>query len=148
MLLSQKCRYALRGLYELALNEDGQVLRISEIAERQGIPPRFLENIFNDLKHGGYVSARRGQAGGYRLSRPAAEITVGEVIRFIDGPVLLLDCRLPAPARAKAPPEGLADCVLQPIMQKAKDAINEIWDRTTLQELARSQTPCRKCLKP
>ena len=87
MAISQKCQYALRAIYELALHQDEGPCKIGAIAEAQSIPVRFLENILNSLKGAGFVDSVRGKDGGYYLLRKADEITVGEVIRFVQGPL-------------------------------------------------------------
>jgi Rrf2 family protein len=84
-IISQKCRYALRAIFELASRDKADVTKISQIAAAQVISPRFLENIFVELKQAGFVTSRRGNDGGYMLARPAMKLTVGEVIAFIQG---------------------------------------------------------------
>src|SRR5690606_20971216 len=91
-VISQKAKYALRALIALAREEPGDSLMISEIADSQNIPKKFLEQILLDLKHHGVVMSRRGKAGGYLLLKPASEITFGEVLRIIDGPIAPLPC--------------------------------------------------------
>jgi Rrf2 family protein len=86
MLVTQKCQYALRALFALAQHNDDRPLKIAVIAEEQEIPARFLEVILSQLKQGGFVESRRGTEGGYLLARPAAEIRVGDIVRFVDGP--------------------------------------------------------------
>lgn len=89
MKLSSKGRYAVRALFDIAFFNDGRPTQVKDIAERQAIPPRFLEQIFQDLKRAGIVGSKRGPQGGYLLARPAREIPLGEVIQVIEGPVLL-----------------------------------------------------------
>jgi len=83
--ISQKCRYALRAIFELALRNSSEPVKIQDIASAQAIPPRFLEVILAELKHAGFVESRRGNEGGYILAQPAEELTVGEVISFLHG---------------------------------------------------------------
>ena len=85
--LSSRTRYALRALYELAAHEATTPLKIAAIARRQKIPVRFLEGILTQLKRGGFVESQRGIEGGYRLSRKSQYLTIGEVLRFLEGPV-------------------------------------------------------------
>jgi len=87
--LSSKGRYAVRALFDIAFYNEGQPTQVRDIAERQGIPQRFLEQIFQDLKRSGIVGSKRGPQGGYLLARPAHEIALGEVVRIIEGPVAL-----------------------------------------------------------
>ena len=132
MLISQKCQYALRALFELAKHYGQGPVKIAEIAEVQAIPVRFLEVILSQLKQGGFVESRRGNEGGYLLLRAPHRVTVGEVIRFVEGPVGPVACV----------EEGLESdcplhdsCVFLGLWEKVQEAISEIYDSTTLQEL-------------
>lgn len=89
-MISQKAKYALRAL--LALAETGETLQIGEIAARQSIPRKFLEQILLDLKKCGIVASRRGAKGGYHLLKDARDISFIDVLRQIDGPVAPLPC--------------------------------------------------------
>jgi Rrf2 family protein len=82
---STKCIYALRAVLELALQDGFGVVKSQQIASAQGIPLRFLEIILSELRQGGFVESRRGNAGGYTLARPSETITVAQVIDFIEG---------------------------------------------------------------
>jgi Rrf2 family protein len=83
--LSNKGRYGVRALFDMAFHGAGAASQIREIAERQRIPPRFLEQIFQDLRRAGLVSSKRGPRGGYQLARTPREITLGDVIRALEG---------------------------------------------------------------
>ena len=85
MNISVKGEYALHAVFDLALQTPGEPVRIADIARRQKIPQKFFELILAGLKQGGFVESRRGAEGGYLLAKPADSITVGEVIRFIEG---------------------------------------------------------------
>ncbi len=85
MKLSIKTEYALHAVFDLAVYGSAAPVRIAEIAKRQRIPQKFLELILANLKQGGFVESRRGAEGGYRLARPAASITIEEVLSFIEG---------------------------------------------------------------
>ena len=87
MNISVKGEYALHAIFDLALQKFGEPIKIAEIARRQRIPQKFLELILAGLKQGGFVESRRGAEGGYLLARPAATLTVGEVLRFVEGTV-------------------------------------------------------------
>lgn len=89
MRLSNKGRYAVRALFDIAYFNEGQATQAKDIAERQGIPPRFLEQIFQDLKRAGIVVSKRGPQGGYSLAGEPATIRLGDVIRALEGPLLL-----------------------------------------------------------
>jgi Rrf2 family iron-sulfur cluster assembly transcriptional regulator len=87
MKLSTRCRYATLALFDIAFHARGQATQVRQIAERQDIPVRFLEQIFQDLKRAELVDGRRGRNGGYSLRKPPEQITVGDVIRATDGPI-------------------------------------------------------------
>ena len=108
MSVSSKCYYALRAVYALADHTGPEPLKIAEIAEREQIPIRFLEVILNQLKGGGFVQSRRGAEGGYRLARPADQLTVGEVMRYIDGPIAPVDCVSQTAPQGLRIPRGLS----------------------------------------
>jgi Rrf2 family protein len=87
--LSNKGRYGVRAIFDIAFHNDGRATQIKDIAERQEIPARFLEQIFQDLKRAGLVSSRRGPRGGYALARPASEIRLGDIVRALEGAIEL-----------------------------------------------------------
>lgn len=139
MVVTQKCQYALRALYELALRQDEAPCKIGGIAESQSIPVRFLENILNGLKGAGLVDSARGKEGGYFLTRGAAEITVGEVIRFVQGSFDPVDCN----NRLDVSCDIFNDCVFRPLWEEARLALESVYDGTTIQDLVdRTQGSC------
>jgi Rrf2 family protein len=89
-MISQRAKYALKALVALARTESSAM--IGEIAKQHSIPHKFLEQILLELKHEGIVQSRRGRSGGYALLRPADQITFGEVLRIVDGPIAPLPC--------------------------------------------------------
>lgn len=91
MRLSRRARYALCGVFDLAFNGLGQPVRVAQIGERQGIPHRFLEQIFQDLRRAGIVSGKRGPGGGYVLTRRPEEITLRDVVEAVEGPIARAD---------------------------------------------------------
>ena len=91
-MLSQKAKYALRALLSLAEAPRGETVLISEIATKHRIPKKFLEQILLDLKNHGLVQSWRGRSGGYALLKAASEISFGQVLRIIDGPLAPLPC--------------------------------------------------------
>lgn len=138
--ISQKCQYALRAIYELALHQDEGPYKISSIAEAQSIPVRFLENILNGLKGAGIVDSARGKDGGYYLLKSADAITVGEVIRFVQGPLGPVECT----PRFDEDCDFYNDCVFRPLWDKAKTALEGVYDGTTFQDLVdQSANTCR-----
>ena len=91
-MIAQKTRYALRSLLFLAEQQGGEPVQLSRIAETQRVPPKYLELIMLDLKRSGLVKSARGPKGGYQLARPAADISFGEVVRTMEGPIALVSC--------------------------------------------------------
>jgi Rrf2 family cysteine metabolism transcriptional repressor len=92
-MVSQKCQYAIRAVFELARRHGQGPVKISDIAEEQTIPLRFLQVILNQLRRGSIVEARRGSEGGYYLSRQPDQVTVGEIVQFIEGPLVPVACQ-------------------------------------------------------
>lgn len=136
MRLSVRGEYALRAMLALGLHEGEPVVRIQAVADEQKIPKRFLEQILNDLKDAGVVVSRRGVQGGYRLGRPADQITLAEIIRHIDGPLAPVSCvseRFYEPCTC--PDEGR--CGIRSVMREVRDAVAEMLERVTLAELCR-----------
>jgi Rrf2 family protein len=91
-MIAQKTRYALRSLLFLAEEQEGAPVQLSRIAETQRVPPKYLELIMLDLKKAGLVKSARGPKGGYRLARASNEISFGEVVRTMEGPIALVSC--------------------------------------------------------
>lgn len=131
MGFSQKCYYAIRALYELARAGEGRATKIGVIAERQNIPVKFLEAILNQLKQGGFVESRRGNEGGYLLARPADRLSIGDIIRFIEGPLLPTTCV----EGRRGCGQSRSDCVFWPIWKDAEKALSEVYDGVTFQDL-------------
>jgi Rrf2 family protein len=135
-MLSQKARYALRSLVELA-REEGRQLTAGDLAVRAGAPRKFLEAILLEMARRGIVSSRRGKFGGYALARPAEEISFAEVIRIIDGPLALAPCVSPQMGFRKC--DGCPDmetCCLREVLLRARDATAAILEAYSLAEAA------------
>ena len=133
MKLSRKGEYALRALICLGLGEvyGRKRLQVGEIASSDNIPEKFLEQIMNDLRDGGFVEGQRGRNGGYRLSRTAEQISLGQIIRHIEGPLAPVACAShTAYERCSCPDE--ANCGLRMLMLDVRNAISDILDRHTL----------------
>ena len=98
--LSRKARYALRALYALANDESGGPVLIADLAEREHIPHKFLELILLELRNAGILRSKKGKGGGYALARPPREVTLGQIIRVVDGPLAPIPASASAPTRA------------------------------------------------
>ena len=132
MAVTQKCQYALRALFELAKREGSGAAPAGEIADAQAIPKRFLEVILHQLRQGGFVESQRGKEGGFYLARPAAEVTVGAVIRFMDGPISPVDCHRGRPDH-DCPLRG--QCVFRGLWDEARVALERVYDTRSLKDL-------------
>jgi Rrf2 family protein len=131
-MLSQKARYALRALVELARADGGQVTS-GELAARAEAPRKFLEAILLELSRNGVIASRRGKFGGYTLCRPPAEISFAEVIRIVDGPLALAPCVSPRLGFRKCDDcLDLASCALRPALLRARDATAQVLEAYTL----------------
>jgi len=132
MFVSQKCHYALRALFELARRHGRGPVKNSEIAEAQVIPVRFLEVILSQLKRGGFVVSKRGSTGGYVLVEAPDKLTVGSVMRFIQGPVE----SSPRPEDGARPDETIAgSAAFSNMWEGVRQAVSTVLDATTFQEL-------------
>ncbi|HTS30703.1 MAG TPA: Rrf2 family transcriptional regulator [Bryobacteraceae bacterium] len=129
MNISVKGEYALQAIFDLASQRPGEPVRIADIARRQKIPQKFLELILAGLKQGGFVESRRGAEGGYLLARTAESITVGEVVRFVEGPH-------PGKGHARRKPET----PFSAMWQEVDRAVSEIIDKTSFADLLRGWT--------
>ena len=131
-MISQKAKYALRALVALARTDAGQTRMIADISREQGIPKKFLEQILLELKRAGLVSSRRGRLGGYELLRPATEITFGEVLRLIDGPIAPLPCLSKIAYRRCEDCQEEVSCEVRLVFERVTLATREVLDGTTL----------------
>lgn len=140
-MLSQKAKYGLRALVELARGS-GTQLSAGELATRAEAPRKFLEAILLELSRNQIVVSRRGKFGGYTLARPAAEISFAEVIRIIDGPLALAPCVSPRLGFRKcADCSDLGTCTLREALARARDATAEVLEGYTLADAAVSGAP-------
>jgi Rrf2 family protein len=136
MKISKRGEYALRALIDLGIASElgWPMLQISELASKEKLPVKFLEQIFTQLKAAGYVKSRRGKFGGYSLARPMKQIKFGEVIRMIDGPLAPIRCvSQTSYERCSCPDE--VHCGLRMLMFDVRNAISTILDRHTLADI-------------
>lgn len=138
-MISQKAKYALRALVMLAKAEPGMPTLISEIAEEQKIPKKFLEQILLALKNHGIVESRRGQQGGYLLLRSAHLISYGEILRIIDGPVALLPCLSITAYRKCEDCAGEDECEIRHVFARATKAKRDVLFSTTIADSVAQQ---------
>ncbi|HNS22355.1 MAG TPA: RrF2 family transcriptional regulator [Sedimentisphaerales bacterium] len=132
MNLSQKCQYAVRAVLELAKQYGHGPVAISQIAANQAIPQRFLENILNEMKPTGLIESRRGIQGGYLLTKDPSAITVGEVIRLVEGPLDPVKCLGDRDSPCCPLKES---CALINLWSRAKATVEEIYNGTSFRDL-------------
>lgn len=134
MKISTKGRYAVRVMLDLALHNTGECIKVKDIANRQGISEKYLEQIIAVLNKAGYVKSVRGAQGGYKISRAPEEYTVGMILRLTEGslaPVACLDANADECSR-------IDTCETLQIWKKLYDAINNVVDNITIADLVKS----------
>lgn len=135
MKISTKGRYALRLMLDLAVNSNGTPIRIKDIAKRQAISDKYLEQIISILNKAGFVRSIRGPQGGYLLSRAPKEYTVGMILRLTEGSLAPVACLEDESNLC----ERQNDCVTLLLWKKLNDAINGVVDTITLEDLVEWQ---------
>lgn len=131
MRISTKGRYALRLMIDLAINHNGEMVRIKDIAERQHISEKYLEQIISVLKKAGYVKSFRGAQGGYQLAREPKEYTVGMIFRLMEGNMAPVACLEDENNQC----EKANQCVSLRLWSMMNEAINNVIDHVTLQDM-------------
>lgn len=135
MLVSTKGRYALRTMVDLAIHGDGEPVKIEDIANRQGISGKYLEQIISILSRAGFVRSIRGNQGGYYLARPSSDYTVGSILRITEGSLAPVDCL----SGDKNPCTRQMDCVTLRLWRELDEAISGVVDKYTLEDLVQWQ---------
>src|SRR3712207_561131 len=139
-MLSKKAKYALKALLYLTKNADQGLVLISDIAEKERIPRKFLEAILVDLKTQGLLQSTRGKNGGYALVKDPSQISVGNVIRMIDGPLAPIPCVSHLYYRKCDECVDEVTCEIRIVMKKVRDATASILDTTYLTDLQKIHT--------
>ncbi len=142
MRLSKRSEYGIRALIDLAFTYDQGPIHIENIADREKIPVKFLQQVLLTLKHAGILHSKKGATGGYYLARVPEEITLGEVIRVLDGPLAPIRCVSEMAYEKCNCPVGEEKCGLRIIMGEVRDAITGILDHTTLADV------CARAVRP
>ncbi len=131
MRITYKGDYALKAILDLALYYEKGVVTINEISKRADIPLKFLEQVLLDLKRGGFVVSKRGKEGGYSLAKDPSKVTVGDVVRFIDGPVEPIACI----GKKYVGCNDVYKCVFRKIWQEVAQSTSLIVDNVTFADL-------------
>lgn len=144
--LSKKTQYTLRALYALARNHGQGPTLIAKLARQEAIPQDFLENILLNLKRDGLVESKKGKGGGYALAQDPAKVTLGTVIRMIEGPLAPLPCASETAYRKCDECVDDRFCGTKMIMRQVRDSTAAILDHTTLADVCRREDEARaKC---
>mgnify|MGYP000865822390 CR=1 FL=1 len=138
MKISTKGRYGVSAMYDLALQYGQGPISLKSVAQRQGISEHYLEQLMGTLRKAGYVKSIRGAQGGYTLTKDPTQITVGDIIRIMEGPTAPVDCLLTDAVhneyctRAKT-------CVTRGVWAKVRDSIDSVLDSISLADLAKEE---------
>lgn len=137
MKLTTKTRYGVRALFDMAYNAGTLPVQVKDISRRQAISPRYLEQIFQDLKKSGLLTSKRGPQGGYCLARPPAEITLMEIVSATEGELSLVDCTCEGQRSRKEDSACEMDgrCVAQSVWREAGKRMSEYFSSVTLKDL-------------
>lgn len=136
MRISAKADYAVRAVVELASSPDGAPVKAERVANAQGIPLNFLENILGELRHAGIVRSQRGAEGGFRLAKPADQLTIADVIRAVEGPL--------ATVRGGPPEESVyagAAAELPRVWIAVRKSLRDVVERVTVADVATGRLP-------
>jgi Rrf2 family protein len=134
-MLSHKAKYALKALLVLAQEYGQGPILISEIADRETVPRKFLELILLELKNNGLLRSKKGKGGGYALARPPELIHVGDILRVVDGPIALLPCVSKSAYTRCEECRDERTCGIRLVMKDVRDATSQILDATSLADL-------------
>ena len=138
MKIPKKSQYALKAILELARHNSGKAIKTQKIADSQRISQRFTEIILNELKHGGFVKSKRGNKGGYMLARDARDLTVREIIEYIEGPISL--------AQNIDDTASIGNEAFTELWQEINNAIGEVCERKSFADLVKFERAKRdKC---
>jgi Rrf2 family protein len=147
-MLSRKSKYGLKALLLLAQERGSQPVLVSELADREAIPKKFLETILLDLKRHGLVDSRKGRGGGYFLHRGPTEITFGDVIRALEGPLALVPCVSQTAYRRCTECIDERTCGVRLAMKEVRDATARILDHRTLADMSAQVRRTRRTTMP
>ena len=134
-MISKKTKYGLQALLLLAREYGQGPLLISDLAERERIPKKFLEYILLQLKNAGVLQSRKGKGGGYALAKPPAEISIGGTIRILEGPLAPVACVSVMAYKRCTECADEATCGIRLVMKDVRDAMAQILDHTSLQDM-------------
>lgn len=136
-MLSRKAKYALQAMLFLADNYGQGPLLISEMARREAIPQKFLEMILLELKNSGLLQSKKGKGGGYTLARPPDSVSVGQILRVVEGPLAPLPCVSRTAYKRCEECRDERSCGIRIVMKEVHEASTRILDNTNLKDVLR-----------
>ncbi|HTW67724.1 MAG TPA: Rrf2 family transcriptional regulator [Bryobacteraceae bacterium] len=142
--ISKRTQYGLKAVIALGQRYGEGPVLIATLAKDEQIPLKFLEGILLDLKSRGLLSSKKGKGGGYQLSKPPSTVTIGSIIRMMEGPLAPLPCASETAFRACEECEDVEHCSTRIIMREVRDAIAQVLDKTTLADLIRRTEALRR----
>lgn len=134
-MLTKKAKYGLKAMVDLARLAPGKSTFVADVADRNAIPKKFLDAILGDLRNAGMLTSKKGKSGGYMLAKSAEDITVGAIVRALDGPLAPINC---ASRTAYVPCEdceNVRTCQVRLMMLEVRDAMSRILDEHSLAEM-------------
>jgi|TARA_R110001583_G_scaffold170845_1_gene324289 Rrf2 family protein len=133
-MLAQKTKYAVKAMIALAEIGVGEAMQIADLAKQEAIPKKFLEQILLDLKHQGLINSRRGKLGGYTLIKAPEEISIGRIVRLIEGPIAPLSCLSKMAYQRCDDCRDETNCRVRRVFAESYEATVAILERTTLKD--------------
>lgn len=145
-MLSQKSRYALKAMLLLAAQSQSKPLQCAEMATQEGLPKKFLDAILQQLKNANLVKSYRGTHGGYQLAKSAEDITFGDILRVIDGPLALLPCVSKTAYQRCEDCRDEATCAIRHVFLQVRNSTSGILDNTRLSDVAKTNQAIDYCV--
>jgi Rrf2 family transcriptional regulator, cysteine metabolism repressor len=140
MRISTKGRYGVRAMFDLAMHNRENAIALKSVAQREHISEKYLEHLFASLKKAGLIHSVRGAQGGYRLAHPPEEITLGDIIRVLEGPVTPSECVTEESEIC----ERMAECVMHDVWCRIRTQIDDVLDSITLADVCEEQRKLQK----
>jgi Rrf2 family transcriptional regulator, cysteine metabolism repressor len=140
MRISTKGRYGVRAMFDLAMHNRENAIALKGVAAREHISEKYLEHLFASLKKAGLIHSVRGAQGGYRLAHPPEEITLGDIIRVLEGPVTPSECVTEEAEFC----ERMTECVMHDVWGRIRTQIDEVLDSVTLADVCEEQRKMQK----
>lgn len=135
MKISTRGRYGLKAMVDLAANSTENCITLKSIASRQGLSENYLEQLITPIKRAGFVKSTRGAQGGYKLSKDPTEISVGDILKVLEGSLYPVDCISNSELAVTCNQGSCYNCVTKPVWEKIYNTLNDVLESITLQDL-------------